>query len=104
MRVLAATALATLALAGCAAGSGATGDTGGRGTARGCRARGALPDPRCTPGAVDARVDQADVRRTICIPGFTRRVRPPVSYTDGLKRRQLRAYGFYAGRSPRAYE
>src|SRR5947209_4295252 len=103
MRVLAATALAALALSGCAAGSGATGSTSGGG-AHHCRARGALPDPRCTPGAVDPRVDQADVARTICVPGFTRRVRPPVSYTDRLKRHQLGAYGFYAGHSPRAYE
>lgn len=46
-----------------------------------------------TPGALNAQVTQSTIRATICRRGWTRTVRPPVSYTNALKRRQLRAYG-----------
>jgi hypothetical protein len=46
-----------------------------------------------TPGALNAQVTQATIRATICRHGWTRTVRPPVSYTNALKARQLRAYG-----------
>jgi hypothetical protein len=52
-----------------------------------------LPDPRCTPGATDPRVSPARVAATICRSGYTATVRPPVSYTDALKVRLMRAYG-----------
>ena len=48
-----------------------------------------LPDPRCTPGAVRAGVSLA----TICAFGYSPSVRPPESYTEPLKLRQMRAYG-----------
>ena len=67
-----------------------------------CRARGVLPDPACTPGAVNPAVTQADVTTTICRSGWTATVRPPVSYTDALKRRQMAAYGFTG--SPAGFE
>jgi hypothetical protein len=38
-------------------------------------------------------VSQATIRSTICRHGWTRTIRPPVSYTNDLKRRQLREYG-----------
>ena len=47
---------------------------------------------------------EGDVHRTICLRGYTRTVRPPRQATDAIKRRQLRAYGDYAGTDPRAYE
>ncbi|HXH64210.1 MAG TPA: hypothetical protein VNH42_01740 [Mariprofundaceae bacterium] len=50
---------------------------------------GDLPDPATTPGAVDARVNQANIWQTICVHGYTARVRPPLSYTNRLKRRQM---------------
>jgi hypothetical protein len=34
-----------------------------------------VPDPHLTPGAVDPAVTQASIARTICVPGYTRRVR-----------------------------
>jgi hypothetical protein len=34
-------------------------------------------------------VTQATIRQTICVSGWTSTVRPPVSYTDALKRQQL---------------
>ena len=58
-----------------------------------CHARGLLPDPACTPGATNPAVSQADIGTTICMSGWTARVRPPESYTEALKREQLQAYG-----------
>jgi hypothetical protein len=46
-----------------------------------------------TPGALNPDVTQATITRTICVHGWTRTVRPPVSYTNALKDRQLREYG-----------
>ena len=46
-----------------------------------------------TPGVLNPEVTQATIGGTICRHGWTRTVRPPVSYTNGLKRRGLRAYG-----------
>ena len=58
------------------------------GTIRGqCHSRdhGKLPDPRCTPGSIDPRVTQADIRSTICRKGWTSTVRPPESQTERFK-------------------
>jgi hypothetical protein len=52
-----------------------------------------LPDPRCTPGAVNPAVTQADIATTICTSGWTATVRPPESYTEALKRQQMARYG-----------
>jgi hypothetical protein len=56
--------------------------------------RGELPDPACTPGVADPRVTQDNLAATICRSGYTRTVRPPVAYTDRLKREGMLAYGF----------
>jgi hypothetical protein len=48
---------------------------------------------RLTPGVLNPDVTQATIRSTICRKGWTRTVRPPVSYTNDLKRRGLHAYG-----------
>ena len=52
-----------------------------------------LPDPKLTPGATDPRVTQANIRQTICVSGYTNTVRPPVSYTNRIKLKQMRARG-----------
>jgi hypothetical protein len=49
------------------------------------RDHGQLPDPRCTPGAVDPAVTQGNLRSTICHPGYTKTVRPSSSRTDTFK-------------------
>lgn len=49
------------------------------------RTGGQLPDPRCTPGAIDPAVTQADIRQTICVSGYTSKVRPPESQTERFK-------------------
>lgn len=53
-----------------------------------------FPNARWAPGAVNPAVIQADIGETICVRGYTRSIRPPVSYTEPLKRRQLREYGY----------
>lgn len=53
-----------------------------------------LPDRRCTPGATNPAVTPATIGQTICKPGWTTTVRPPVSYTNDLKTAQIRAYGY----------
>jgi hypothetical protein len=62
-----------------------------------------LPDPGLTPGAVNPAVTEATIDTTICVWGWTRTVRPPAGYTEELKRRQIREYG-YADRRLRSYE
>ncbi len=57
-------------------------------------AQSALPDPARTPGALNPEVTQATIGSTICVPGWTRTVRPPEQYTSALKRRQIREYGY----------
>ena len=62
-----------------------------------CHARSAaggepLPDPACTPGAIDPAVTQADIAGTICRSGYTATVRPPASDTGRWK---IRTYVFY---------
>jgi hypothetical protein len=46
-----------------------------------------------TPGVLNPDVTQATINTTICVRGWTRTIRPPTSYTNDLKRRQMRAYG-----------
>jgi hypothetical protein len=55
------------------------------------------------PGAVNPRVTQRTIDATVCVPGWTRTVRPPASYTNVLKRRQIAALG-YRDTDPRDYE
>ena len=58
----------------------------------GNRAHSILADPVRTPGVLNPDVTQANIRSTICRHGWTRTVRPPVSYTNGLKAKGLRQY------------
>lgn len=41
--------------------------------------------PTLAPGATDTAVNQANIATTICVPGYTAKVRPPVSYTNAIK-------------------
>jgi hypothetical protein len=69
----------------------------------GCKSVDGLPDPGCTPGAIDPRVTQDNLFETICKKGYTTTVRPPASYTNKLKVEQIVAYG-YADTNPHSYE
>ena len=53
-----------------------------------------LPDATCTPGATNPDVTPATLATTICKTGWTATIRPPVSYTEPLKRQQMQEYGF----------
>ena len=64
---------------------------------------GDLPDPQLTPGATDTTVTQENIRQTVCVKGYTKTVRPPAHYTNRLKKKQIREYG-YADRNPKDYE
>jgi hypothetical protein len=46
-----------------------------------------------TPGVVSPDVTPANVGRTICVPGWSRSIRPPSDYTSRLKLEQMRARG-----------
>jgi hypothetical protein len=48
---------------------------------------------RLTPGVLNPAVSQATIGATICRRGWTRTIRPPVTYTNALKRQGLSAYG-----------
>jgi hypothetical protein len=59
-----------------------------------CVSRAGLPDLRCTPGALNPHVRQSNVRRTVCVSGWTDTIRPPTSYTNRLKAQGIKDYGF----------
>src|SRR6266567_2058614 len=65
----------------------------------GCLSQGGgLPDPGCTPGAVDPNVSQSNIGSTICTRGYTATVRPSVDVTEKIKRDQMAAYGLQGQR------
>jgi len=64
-------------------------------SASGARAQSSLPDASTIPGAVNPAVTQKTIGETICIPGWTRIVRPAVGYTEELKRQQMAAFGYH---------
>lgn len=52
-----------------------------------------LPDQKCTPGAINPSVTQANINDTICKSGWTKTVRPPTSVTNKIKQEVDQAYG-----------
>ena len=44
-----------------------------------------LPDPAVTPGVLNPAVTPANLKETVCKPGWTATVRPPTSWTDKLR-------------------
>ncbi len=61
-------------------------------------ANGVLPDPACTPGAVDPHVTDATLESTVCRRGgYTSTVRPPTSVTNSEKRLAQAATGRATG-------
>src|SRR6478672_13773076 len=55
-----------------------------------------------TPGVLNPAVTQATIASTICRRGWTRTIRPPVTFTNALKVRQLHQYGLRS--PPSAYQ
>ena len=57
------------------------------------------------PGLVAAQalnpdVSQSNIGSTICVAGWTKTVRPPVTYTNGVKKRKMLAAGLLWKQSP----
>ncbi|MFF2808267.1 hypothetical protein ACFVT2_14065 [Streptomyces sp. NPDC058000] len=92
MRSIRRFASATTALALASAGLLLT--TGSAHAATCSQSRLPLPDQVCTPGAFNPDVTQSTIDSTICVPGWTKTVRPPVSYTTPLKIKQIGQYGY----------
>ena len=57
-------------------------------------AQSSLPDPNHTPGALNIDVTPSTIHSTICVRGWTRTIRPPVAYTEALKRKQIVEFGY----------
>jgi hypothetical protein len=51
-----------------------------------------LPDEQRTPGALDPKVRQSTIKKTICKSRWTMKVRPPVAFTNALKIKQMVLY------------
>jgi hypothetical protein len=62
-----------------------------------------LPDKTRTPGVANPDVTQDNIDQTICVSGWTKKIRPPTSYTNELKQQQIKEYG-YADKKPGDYE
>src|SRR6266508_1026821 len=60
------------------------------------------PSPAQLVGTLNPAVTQATIRTTICVAGWTAKVRPPASYTGPLERRQIRELKLPGG--PADYE
>jgi hypothetical protein len=63
---------------------------------------GDLPDPVAHPGAINPDVTQATINQTICVSGWTKTIRPTVSYTNKLKKQQMVELGLTG--NPSDYE
>jgi hypothetical protein len=53
----------------------------------------AYPNRDLTPGAIDPSVREDNIQLTICVPGYTKTVRPPERFTNRLKLQIMAAYG-----------
>jgi len=63
---------------------------------------GDLPDPKLTPGVINPNVTQANIYETICKTGWTKTIRPPASYTNRLKLKQMQEQNLPG--NPKDYE
>jgi hypothetical protein len=64
-----------------------------------------LPNHARTPGALNPLVTEANIATTICVSGWTATIRPPSSFTTGLKVQQLASgYTYKGDRATKDYE
>jgi hypothetical protein len=52
-----------------------------------------IPDHKRTPGAINPKVTQENLHATVCMWGWSRTVRPPATYTNRFKAKQMRELG-----------
>ncbi len=62
-----------------------------------------LPDPQLTPGAINPGITQENIQQTVCVKGYTKKIRPPAHVTNKLKKLQINVYG-YTETKPALYE
>ena len=55
---------------------------------------GELPDRKLTPGTVNSAISEDQYRAQCHTRGWTRLYRPPVSFTNSLKKLQMKEYGY----------
>jgi hypothetical protein len=60
--------------------------------------------PVPAPGALNPEVTQQNIAFTICMSGWSARIRPPASFTDRLKLEQMPFYGYPPGTNPKSLE
>jgi hypothetical protein len=53
-----------------------------------------LPNKSINPGYLNPAVTQDNINSTICVPGWTKTIRPPSLYTNKLKLEQIKQYGY----------
>jgi len=64
-----------------------------------------LPISAVTPGAINPTVTQSNISTTICVVGYTTKIRPAASYTTALKQKQLATtYSRYGSSSTALFE
>ncbi len=63
-----------------------------------------LPDPNCTPGAINPKVTDATLATTICKTGYTKSIRPPASITEAEKYANAASYGYTGSMSDVEYD
>jgi hypothetical protein len=63
-----------------------------------------LPDPHCTPGALNPQVTQSTLASTVCKSGYASSIRPPESITGPEKRASALAYGYSGSFSTGEYD
>lgn len=49
--------------------------------------------PITTPGKLNPKVTQANIRSTVCVAGWTKTVRPSSRFTNRIKQAQIKALG-----------
>ena len=64
---------------------------------------GFMPKAKLTPGVVNPKVTQANIKKTICVKGYTATIRPPASYTTKIKKQQLASGYAYKGITKTSY-
>lgn len=60
-----------------------------------CHSVDGLPDPVCTPGAINPAVTQANLAETVCKHNWSASVRPSTEKTDKLKKLSCAEYGYH---------
>ncbi len=59
-----------------------------------CHSVNGKADSVCTPGVINPKVTQSNIHSTVCVSGYTTKIRPSTSYTNKLKKQQIKNYGY----------